>query len=100
MKVYHTTAIENKESIIEFGINAMVTDKITDSEDQIDCEGVFVFDNEKSAHDFGVDNFGEFAIFEMNITDELQIDPEYDGEALFINRAIESNEVSINKIVE
>jgi acetyltransferase-like isoleucine patch superfamily enzyme len=101
MNYYHTTAIENKESIIENGINAMVTDKITLSDDQIQAEGVFLFTDSDSAYDFGVDCVGgEFVIFEVTIDDDVVIDPEYDGEAVFVERAIKSSEIEVFNVVD
>jgi hypothetical protein len=101
MNYYHTTAIENKESVNENGISAMVTDKITLSDDQIQAEGVFLFTDSDSAYDFGVDCCGgEFVTFEININDDVIIDPEYDGEAVFVEREIKADEIKVFNIVD
>jgi hypothetical protein len=83
MTLYHSTAIENKASIISEGLCNCVTDKLTLSKEQIEDEGVFGFDNIDSAREFGEDCCGgEYAIFSFQ-SDSHIIDPEYDGEALF-----------------
>lgn len=83
MKLYHSTPIENMQSIIDNGIDACVTDKITSSDEQITSEGVFGFDNIESAKEFGSDCCGgEYAIFSFD-ADNAIVDPEYDGDAFF-----------------
>lgn len=98
MKYYHTAALENKESILEHGINAMVTDKITCSSEQITKEGVFLFVDFDSAVEFGEDNHYDFVIFAFDTDEDVLIDPEYEGEAVFLERAIESNEIVVEYI--
>lgn len=94
MTGYHATAIENKESIIAQGINAMVTDKATYSDEQISLEGVFLFLDIDSAEEFGEDCCGgEYAIFQVEINEEYVVDPEYDGEAVFVERGFSKDEV-------
>lgn len=93
MKAYHATAIENKEMIISGGICAMVTDKITLADDQIQAEGVFFFTNLEDAENFGVDCCGgEYAVFSAEVENYI-VDPEYDGEAIFVNSSFCADEV-------
>ena len=69
MKAYHATPIENRETVNAEGLYAMVTDKITLSDDQIDAEGVFFFRSIEDAKAFGVDCCGgEYVIFTAEIS--------------------------------
>ena len=75
MKLYHASPIENKESILNNGLCLMVTDKITLSDEQIQDEGVFGFDNIDSCHEFGEDCCGgEYAIFSFDVSSVKFVD--------------------------
>lgn len=94
MKAYHSTAIENKELVIADGLNAMVTDKITLSDEQIEAAGVFFFLTLEDAEEFGVDCCGgEYVVFSADVDDYI-IDPEYDGEAIFVEGNFSASDVT------
>lgn len=98
MILYHATDMKNLESIKENGLEASLTDKISNSDNRIDLEGVFGFIDEKNAYDFGRDNYEEFVIvtFKADAEDVID-DPEYDGEAKFYET---SNNVNVVNVVE
>lgn len=100
MKLYHGTKIENLEGIIENGLYPQITDKISNESERILEAGIFAFTTLKDAKDFARDNSGggEIAILEIEIDENdynILDDPEYDGEAKFI----ESDENIFGEVV-
>ena len=81
MKLYHATSIENVESILKYGIEPKLSDKISNDE-RLNRAAVFGFDNMQDAIDFMVyDNCqSDWAVFEFE-TSEAVLDTEYEGNA-------------------
>ena len=102
MKVYHVTSLENKESILVNGIEATLTDKLSDEENRIEKKGVYFFTTLEIADKYkdSVVDDCEYAIFETEISEkDLQNDPEYDdGEAVFF--AGDVQDVILIKIID
>jgi hypothetical protein len=86
MKLYHTSKLENKETIESEGIYPSMSRKLTLADENLqDLEGVYFFTDIDSAESFGIDQNDEFIIFKVECSgDKVIIDPEYDGEAVFI----------------
>jgi len=77
MKLYHGTKKSNIDSITEFGIEPMVSDKIS-HDTRLNMSVVYAFDNLQSAVDFMVYDQCEqhYAVF-MVETDDYILDTEY-----------------------
>jgi len=95
MKLYHATSIENKESILQNGIEAKQTSKMTSVDfdgEQIEQEGVFFFDSMDTVDCYARDLISdpEIVVFEVEIDiNDVIIDHEYgDGEAYFYDGAV------------
>ncbi len=102
MKLYHTTALENKDSVLENGLVPQVTDAISgsDDNDRIFETGIFGFADIKDAVEFGKDNFaGEMAIFEFE-ADEVIEDPEYDGGVAYFYPATDAVDAELVRIIQ
>ena len=102
MKVYHVTSLENKESILKNGIEATLTDKLSDEKNRIEKEGVYFFTSLEIADKYkdSVVDDCEYAIFEAEINEsELENDPEYeDNEAVFFDGDVQ--DVILIKIID
>ena len=81
MKLYHATTIENVESIEKYGIEANLSEKISNN-DRLNQSAVYGFDNMQDAIDFMVwdNNTSDWAIFEFD-SENVVLDPEYEGNA-------------------
>lgn len=99
MKLYHATKIDNKEAILEFGLFANESDKIS-NDVRLDGEYVFGFNNLESAINFIEDNCEPcYIVFSFNVSDSDAIkDTEYvdaDGDAYAVPFNISANMLTI-----
>ena len=87
MKLYHATEAANTTYIKENGIEPMTKDEARCADQILDLCGVYGFVDIEDAHDFAIENnwSEDYVIFCFDVDeDETVIDPEYDGESLFV----------------
>ena len=88
MKLYHATPTENAESISEFGIFPTDCGTRSHTGDSLQGKGftgIYGFLTMDAAMSFVGDNGHEYVIFSFDVDgQETMIDPEYEGEALFV----------------
>lgn len=95
MKLYHATKAENKENILEVGLSAVESDKLSNDE-RLEGEFVFGFDNIDDARDFITCDCSEseYVIFAFDVSEsDLIVDTEYDGEAFAVAMDVENVEL-------
>jgi hypothetical protein len=83
MLLYHATPIGNIESISENGLIPNITNAITNG-DQIQLNGIYGFINIESARNFASYQDGTYVIYSFKTDRSEIIDPEYEGDAYFI----------------
>lgn len=78
--MYHATAAENIDSILESGLEAQFTSAQTQNRDlQFDGMGVWLFERLEDAKEYGYLNHAEIAVFACDVDPEDLIpDREYD----------------------
>jgi hypothetical protein len=100
MKLYHGTKKENKESILEYGLEPQVSNKLNSEGVRLEGEFVYGFENIEDAINFMVyDNNTpeeDIAVFEF-ISESPIKDVEYDDGA-YAHKTVENVEAKIVKI--
>jgi len=100
MKLYHATSIDNKENILEFGLMANESDKLSNDE-RLSGSYVFGFNNIDSAIDFITDNTSDYVIFSFDVCDsDVIVDTEYECDSAFaVEYDITPDKLTIEKEV-
>lgn len=85
MKLYHGTSAEAAESILA---NGLIADNESRMARLVEDAVIYGFDNADDAENFAIDQCydGGFVVFEFE-TDEVELDPEYDGNAFICTEA-------------